>query len=358
MLIRDFHPQSHASQSPPSRSIARYVLRTQISTIAEILKARGDEVTFITPGLFKTVPCPTYPEIRLSLVGQRKIGRLIESNRPCAIHIATEGPLGLVARAYCRKRDIPFTTAFHTRFPEYIQARLGVPLGMTYPLIRWFHSPSRAVMVPTRTVASDLTDRGFANVQVWTRGVDLDLFHPRRADDAGANPIGSLGLTGPILLSVGRVSVEKNLAAFLDLDVPGTKVIVGDGPAMASMKKTYPDVVFLGEKKGEELAACYAAADVFVFPSRTDTFGLVLLEALASGVPVAAYPVMGPIDVITDQRAGVLSEDLGHAVTQALTLKREDCRAFAETQSWQQSAEQFRNYLHPFAPYSPDDAGL
>jgi glycosyltransferase involved in cell wall biosynthesis len=317
------------------------VVRT-LTAMRDELRRGGDDVRMLTPESFASVPCPTYPEIRLALTSARAIRRVVQDFLPCAIHIATEGPLGLAARRFCRRWNIPFTTAFHTRFPEYIEARFRIPAGWTYPLLRWFHARSSVVMAPTPTVVENLTARGFSNVQLWGRGVDIDLFKPGAKIDIPGE--------GPVLLYVGRVAVEKNIAAFLDLDVPGRKVVVGDGPMTADLKRRYPDALFAGAKHGEALVSYYNAADVFVFPSRTDTFGLVMLEALACGVPVAAYPVMGPRDVITDDRAGCLNEDLKTAVTTALGLRREDCRAFAKTRSWSACAKTFRSYLHQFDP--------
>jgi glycosyltransferase involved in cell wall biosynthesis len=267
---------------------------------------------------------------------------MIDDYQPSAIHIATEGPLGLAARRHCLRRGYEFTTAFHTRFPEYLQARWRVPLSLTYRWIRWFHGPSTGVMVATTTVEQALQARGFDNLRRWSRGVDTTLFRP--------SPKDFLPFPRPIALYVGRVAVEKNIGAFLDLDLPGTKVVVGDGPQRTMLQARYPDVRFVGAKTGEELARHYAAADVFVFPSRTDTFGLVLLEALASGVPVAAYPVEGPLDVIDGSGAGCLDQDLGMAVRSALTIPPEICRAHALTYSWEASAQQFIGNLYRLDP--------
>ena len=321
------------------------VVRTLTAMRDELARA-GDDVHMLTPDRFASVPCPTYPEIRLALAGPGAVARVVQRFLPCAIHIATEGPLGLAARRFCIKRKIPFTTAFHTRFPEYIEARFKLPTNWIYPWMRWFHSRSSTVMAPTQTVVRDLTDRGFGNVCLWGRGVDIDLFAP------GAKA--QIPSEGPVLLYVGRVAVEKNIAAFLDLPVQGTKVVVGDGPMINDLRVRYPSTHFVGAKHGTELASYYNAADVFVFPSRTDTFGLVMLEALACGVPVAAYPVMGPLDVITDKRIGCLDEDLATATTVALALKPEDCRTFATQRSWAVCARTFRSFLHEFEPYLLD----
>ena len=316
------------------------VVRT-LATTGDELTALGHRVTFITPGDFRTVPCPTYPEIRLAVLPQRKIARLLDAAAPCAIHIATEGPLGHAARRYCLSRGLPFTTAYHTRFPEYVRARARVPLEWTYAVMRRFHGPSSGVMVATASLRRELEAHGFANIRDWTRGVDIALFHPRPS---------ILDLPRPILMYVGRVAVEKNIGAFLALDHPGTKVVVGDGPQRAELERRYPDVVFVGSKQGEALAAHYASADAFVFPSRTDTFGLVLIEALASGVPVAASPVPGPLDVIGDSGAGALDEDLGVAVRRALAIDRETARAHALNFTWRRCAENFLDNLQPFDP--------
>lgn len=317
------------------------VVRT-LSTLREHLGNNGYEPVMITPEQFNSVPCPTYPEIRLALFPGRKMARTIESLRPCVVHIATEGPLGLTARRYCVRRGIPFTTAFHTKFPEYVEARARIPAAWTYRGMRWFHRPSKAVMVATQTVEDELTRHGFANIKRWSRGVDTSLFKPRDK--------GFLDLPRPIALYVGRVAVEKNIEAFLALKDPKSKVVVGDGPQMDQLAKKYPDVTFVGMKEGEELARYYAAADVFVFPSLTDTFGLVLLEALACGVPVAAYPVAGPLDVIGDAPVGCLHEDLQVAVREALKASPDACLAHAHKYSWAASTAQFLDNVKPFPP--------
>lgn len=314
------------------------VVRT-LATTGDELRGLGHRVTFITPGDFRTVPCPTYPEIRLAVLPQRKIARLLDAAAPCAIHIATEGPLGHAARRYCLNRGLPFTTAYHTRFPEYVRARARIPLDWTYAVMRRFHGPSSGVMVATASLRRELEANGFTNIRDWTRGVDLGLFHPRPS---------ILDLPRPVLMYVGRVAVEKNIGAFLDLELPGTKVVVGDGPQRAELQRRYPGAVFVGSMHGEQLAAHYASADVFVFPSRTDTFGLVLVEALASGVPVAAYPVPGPLDVIGESGAGALDEDLGRAVRRALAIDRAAARVHALTFTWRRCAETFVDNLQPF----------
>lgn len=318
------------------------VVRTLNSTATE-LESLGHVVLTIGPDRFPSIPCPTYPEIRLALAPGRRLARLIDEFRPDAIHISTEGPLGLAARNLCVKRRWPFTTSFHTMFPDYVHARLRVPRSWSWEVLRWFHAPSAGVFVATQSIRDTLTARGFQNLVHWGRGVDTTLFHPRpRPPELG---------NGPVFLSVGRIAVEKNVAAFLELDLPGTKVVVGDGPQRASLEARYPEARFLGAKFGDELAAAFAAADVFVFPSRTDTFGLVMLEALACGTPVAAFPVPGPLDVIADSGAGMLHEDLRTAALKALEIPRAVCRAYAETFSWRSCAEVFATSLVPvYAP--------
>lgn len=319
------------------------VVRTLTQTRRE-LEAMGHIVDMITPLEFKTVPCPTYPEIRLSILPAKRVRERIEKFAPQALHIATEGPLGMAARAYALRHKLPYTTAYHTRFPEYVQARFGIPLAWTYRFLRWFHSPAQAVMAPTPVVLKDLADYGITNGVLWTRGVDLDVFTAQRGN--------VLNTAHPIFLYVGRVAVEKNVVAFLELDLPGSKWVVGEGPALAGLKAKYPNASYLGVLKQPELAKVYASADVFVFPSRTDTFGLVLLEALASGLPVAAYPVTGPIDVLGDSPAGALREDLREACLEALRIDRTTARAHAEKFSWRAASEQFLAHLRP-VPAAP-----
>jgi glycosyltransferase involved in cell wall biosynthesis len=314
------------------------VVRTLGRVTAELRKA-GHRVRLVEPRLFRTLPCPSYPEIRLALIPYRRCRRLIEEFAPDAIHIATEGPIGQAARRYCLKRGLAFTTAYHTRFPEYIRARTGLPLALGYWPVRRFHAASAGVMVATETIERELVRRGFRNIRRWSRGVDTDLFRPR--------PEPFLDLPRPIHLYVGRLAIEKNLDAFLGLALPGSKLVVGDGPARGPLERRHPDAVFVGAKTGETLARHYAAADLFVFPSRTDTFGLVLLEALASGLPVAAFPVPGPLDVIDGCRCGVLDEDLARAIEAARGIPPERCRAHALEFSWPRSAEQFRSNLVP-----------
>ncbi len=307
------------------------VVRT-LTNMAEAARAFGVEISFLTPQSFRTFAMPSYPDLRLALPRPARIARLIADASPDSIHIATEGPIGLLVRRYCRQHKLPFTTSFHTRFPEYISARLPIPEPWIWRALRAFHGPSQAVMAATPALAGELRARGFRNVVLWPRGVDAGQFHPRAAD---------LGLPRPVFLCVGRVAVEKNLEAFLDLDLPGTKVIVGDGPARAALTRKYPQAVFLGARQGKELAEAYAAADVFVFPSKTDTFGLVLLEALASGLPVAAFPVTGPRDVIGDEPVGALNDDLRIACLTAVTISPQACLAFAARHTWDASARAF-----------------
>ena len=307
------------------------VVRT-LTMMAEAAKAFGVDVSFLTPQSFRTFAMPSYRDLRVALPGPAKTAQLIAEARPDSIHIATEGPIGLLVRRYCRKQGLPFTTSFHTRFPEYISARLPIPESWIWSALRWFHGPSQAVMAATPALASELRARGFRNVVLWPRGVDATQFHPRAVE---------LGLPRPVFLCVGRVAVEKNLEAFLDLDLPGTKVIVGDGPALMALARNYPQAVFLGARQGEALAEAYAAADVFVFPSKTDTFGLVLLEALASGLPVAAFPVTGPRDVIGAATVGALNDDLRVACLSALTISPQACLEFAARHTWEASARAF-----------------
>jgi len=314
------------------------VVRTFTAVIRE-LDALGHGIEKITPLAFRTLPCPTYPEIRLSLAGARQAGRMIDAAAPDAVHIATEGPLGLAARRACLRRGMPFTTSFHTKFPEYVHARFRIPVSWSYAWLRRFHGASSGAMVATPSLARELESRGFTDLRAWTRGVDTELFRPRDKD--------FLDLPRPVYLYVGRVAVEKNIAAFLNLDLNGTKLVVGDGPMRRDLERRHPEAVFVGHKEGEELARYFAAADVFVFPSLTDTFGLVLLEALASGVPVAAYPVTGPLDVVGGSDVGVLDHDLAGAARRALAIPPARCRDYALRYSWRACAEMFLANLAP-----------
>jgi len=304
-----------------------------IERLKENIEARGIAVHIMAPDSFWTVPMPGYREIRLSLVNRRDVRRTIERLKPESIHIMTEGPLGGAVRRYCVKRRLPFSTAYNTQFPEYLRARLPVPLDWTYPIMQRFHAAAEVCLVPTKTVADRLRARGFANTAIWPLGVDLSQFQPSMRKD--------LGFKQPVLLYVGRVSVEKNIEDFLKLDIPGTKIVVGDGPIRARLSRQYPEVQFVGHKQGAELATYFASADVFVFPSRTDTFGLVLIEALASGTPCAAYPVTGPLDVLTDPGVAVMDEDLRKATLAALKLDRTLCPDYAKRFSWESTTEQF-----------------
>jgi glycosyltransferase involved in cell wall biosynthesis len=316
------------------------VVRT-LGSLARAADKLGAKIDFLTPEGFPSFQLPTYPGLRLALPGRRGIEQRVEANKPDAIHIATEGPIGFAVRAYCRRHQRPFTTSYTTRFPEYISARLPIPAQCVYAVLRWFHSGAAVTMVATPSLMTELGERGFGNLGMWTRGVDIDLFRPDRAI--------VLDFPRPIFMTVGRVAVEKNLEAFLSLDLPGTKVVVGSGPQEAKLRQSFPDTRFLGPLENGTLAAHLAAADVFVFPSRTDTFGIVQLEALASGVPIAAFPVTGPKDVVAGHPVGVLDEDLRSACLQALELPRQGCRSFALNYSWENSARQFVNHARKVA---------
>jgi 1,2-diacylglycerol 3-alpha-glucosyltransferase/glucuronosyltransferase len=315
------------------------VVRT-LTELTRELEKLGHAVTAIHPGLFRTLPCPGYAEIPLALDAGGRFPALAEAARPDAVHIVTEGPVGLAARRWCMKRGLAFTTAYHTRFPEYLAQRFIAPACLTYEILRRFHAPSKGVMVATASIAAALTARGFRNLRPWTRGVDRDLFNPARREEA-------IEFSRPVFLSVGRVAPEKNLAAFLALDLPGSKVVIGEGPASGALRRRFPDAHFLGRRENGTLARLYASADVFVFPSRTDTFGLVMLEALASGLPVAAYPVPGPLDVIGTSGTGVLDEDLRKAALKALDVPRALCRQYALSFEWAACARQFVEQLCP-----------
>jgi glycosyltransferase involved in cell wall biosynthesis len=314
------------------------VART-LAALRDGLIAAGHVAYALTPDQFLTLRCPTDPEVRLALLARPALARRLDALMPDAIHIATEGPLGFAARAYCLERGFPFTTAYHTKFPEYLKARFGIPLAWSYAAVRRFHAKSSAVMVATSTVRDELAAHGFERVVAWSRGVDVALFRP------GGTP--ALDLPRPVFLYVGRVAAEKSLSAFLDLDLPGSKLVVGDGHLLPQMKHRYPQVHFAGRQVGEVLVGHYASADVFVMPSRTETFGLVLLEALACGLPVAALPASGPLDVIGDSGAGVLDWDLRAAALQALAIPTEICRAHALRFSWRASIQQFLGNLVP-----------
>jgi glycosyltransferase involved in cell wall biosynthesis len=311
-----------------------------LGTVTNILKERGNELLIVSPDQFRTVPCPAYSEIPLALWPRPGVVARLDAFRPDAIHIATEGPIGRAARRHCLRNGLPFTTAFHTKFPEYVSARTGIPVSWLYRSIRKFHGPAGAVMVPARSVYDELGDRGFVGLKLWSHGVDIDTFRPGPKDY-----LDHLNLPRPIFMYVGRVTVEKNLPAFLDLDLPGSKVVIGSGPARKGLMSRYPDIPFLIADGDTELVRYYNAADVFVFPSLTDTFGLVMLEALACGVPVAAFPTTGPRDVIGKSAAGVLDEDLAGAALRALDIPPETCRARALEFSWDRVTDEFLSFL-------------
>jgi len=323
------------------------VVRTLKETIRQ-LEAFGHACAVISPEGLRTIPCPSYPEIRLAVMPGRHVARRIDRASADAVHIVTEGPLGIAARRHCLRHAIPFTTAYHTAFPEYLEARLPHTLGLGYRFMRRFHAPSEAVMVPTETMTRRLAARGFRRLKAWSRGVDGRLFRPR-ARDFLAGP-------RPIHLYAGRIAVEKNIEAFLRLELKGSKYVVGAGPQLKKLKLRYPEARYTGYVDDETLAACYASADVFVFPSRSDTFGLVLLEALASGLPVAAFPVTGPLDVIGDSGVGALDEDLAGAVEKALLIPPEACRAHALSFSWADATEQFLGNVSLAAARAPQSA--
>ncbi len=313
------------------------VVTTLLATRAE-LERRGHQVLTITPQGLPSLPCPSYPEIPLALGAGREVARRLEGFSPEAIHIVTEGPLGLAARRWCLRHGVGFTTSYHTRFPEYLRLRLPVPLGLGYAAMRWFHAPAARTMVNTAKMEEELRHQGFHHLVHWGRGVDTKLFRPR---------VGRRPGDPPIFLYAGRVAVEKNIEAFLSLDLPGEKVVVGDGPDRAMLSRRHPTAHFVGMQHGEALARHLATADVFVFPSRTDTFGLVMLEAMACGVPVAAYPVTGPVDVVEHGVSGWLDEELGVAAQRALDLDRTETRRHAERFSWERCTDEFLTNLEP-----------
>ncbi|MFU8897024.1 MAG: glycosyltransferase family 4 protein [Gammaproteobacteria bacterium] len=312
------------------------VVRTLRET-ARCLEALGHRVQMVMPLPFHTFPCPTYPEIRLAAWPWGRARRILDDFRPDAVHIATEGPIGLAGRRWCQARSMPFTTSFHTRFPEYVRLRAPIPEAFTWSVLRWFHAAGTRTLAPTRRQCDELESRGFRGPVLWGRGVDTELFHPGRRT--------VLPGPGPHLMYMGRVAVEKNIEAFLALESPGTRWVVGGGPAFAALRAAHPEVHFVGPKFGVELATLLASADVFVFPSLTDTFGIVLLEAMACGLPVAAYPVPGPRDVVRQGETGVLDTDLETAVHGALSLDRAACRRQALEHTWARATEQFRGHL-------------
>ena len=337
-MKNDGRPQSIAIVTDAWRPQTNGVVRT-LSTTCEVLRRWGHEVSVISPDQYWSVPAPTYPEIRLALTWPGAAGRALARIKPDAVHIATEGPLGFAARRYCMNRKVPFTTAYHTQFPDYFARRTGLPADTFWPYIRWFHRSSQRVMVATETIRNQLRANGITHLTHWSRGVDLDCFTP----DA-PSPAEYAGLQGPILLYVGRVAVEKNIEAFLSCDYPGTKVVVGDGPARASLQAKFPDALFLGKRTGSDQAGCYAGADVFVFPSKTDTFGLVMIEALACGTPVAAFPAPGPLDILNED-VGAMSETLARAIDAARYCDRRVCAAHGASFSWEAATRQFLNGL-------------
>ncbi len=312
---------------------------TTLSTTAKTLEELGHEVLMLTPEPFKSIPLPTYKSIRLALLPGRHTDKTLEQYQPDAVHIATEGPIGFAVRSYCIRKGIPFTTSYHTQFPQYVRMRAPIPVSWSYAFLRWFHSRAVRTMVPSESQRKELERWNFNNVRIWSRGVNTSLFRPSESKQ--------LLDSGPIFMYAGRVAVEKNLDAFLKLDLPGKKYIVGDGPDMDMLKARYTEAVFTGFKYGEELTDLLSCADVFVFPSRTDTFGLVMLEAMACGVPVAAYPVTGPIDVIKQGVTGVMQDNLGEAVLQALKLDRKDAREYALRHTWMDCTRQFVENLEP-----------
>ncbi|MDS7597710.1 bifunctional monoglucosyl/glucuronosyl diacylglycerol synthase [Agrobacterium tumefaciens] len=311
------------------------VVRSIENTNLELARL-GVDVRMVTPQNFHSIPCPTYPEIRLSIAGYRRVAAEIEKSQPSFVHIATEGPLGFIARRWCVKNGMRFSTSYHTRFPEYVAARFPIPERWLYAFVRWFHNGGNTCMVATQSLETELEARGVRNLKRWSRGIDAHLFHPREKTSL------PFDLPRPIFMTVGRVAIEKNLPEFLALDLPGSKVVVGDGPARAELQEKYPNVLFTGVKTGEDLAKAYAQADVFVFPSKTDTFGNTILEALASGVPVAAFPVMGPIDILGGHpQAGALDNDLRNACLAALSCSPQAAVALSKTYSWEQASRQF-----------------
>jgi len=321
------------------------VVRTLSATVTE-LDRRGHEVELVTPERFLTVPLPGYDSIRLAMAPRFSVRRMLDAYQPDIVHISTEGPIGWSARGWCMARDVPFTTAFHTRFPEYAALRTGINAERFWPIMRRFHAPSRGVLVATQSLEQELQTRGITKTRRWSRGIDNWLFRP-----TGEKHPALADLPKPVMLSVGRVALEKNLEAFLTADVPGTKVVVGDGPALAELRQRFPDAVFMGSLSGEELASAYRGADCFVFPSRTDTFGLVVIEALACGLPVASYPVTGPIDILGPDGRGVdgdmpatigaVNVDLALAIKQALRLDRTAAAVFGARFSWDRATDQF-----------------
>jgi len=319
-------------------------LVTTLTNTCEALGSLGHEVELIAPDRFRTWPCPGYRHIRLALGCGPQLRPMIKAFKPEAIHLVTEGPVGFAARRYCRQNGYDFTTCFHSYSPQYLKLRIGMPLSWSYAYLRWFHSASRRVMVATESVEADLARKGFERMARWSRGVDTERFRPREKD--------FIQDERPIFMFTGRLAIEKNVEAFLNLDLCGTKYVIGDGPQRAELERKYPRVRFVGYRQGEELARYMAAADVFVFPSLTDTFGLVVLEALACGVPVAAFPVQGPRDIIRDERVGILDGDLQQAAIRALSLDSRNCRRYALQYSWEQCSRQLVSNLTHMVKHS------
>lgn len=312
------------------------VVRTLSKTREQLLEM-GYDVVMITPQSFMTVPCPSYPSIRLAVFPYRKLSIMLNNLQADAVHIATEGPLGMAARRWCLRRNVQFTTSFHTQFPEYLRLRLPIPLSWSYAWLRRFHRPAVRTLVPTASQKQHLQSYGFSHLHLWGRGVDTQQFTP--------DNIKQLDLPRPVFMTLGRVATEKNIEAFLTLDLPGSKVVIGDGPDLPTLQQRYPEVIFTGAKFNKELAAYLAAGDVFVFPSKTDTFGLVILEAMACGLPVAAFPVTGPKDIVIHGKTGQLNWDLQAAALDALKLQKTDCIAYAREHDWLKSSKKFARMM-------------
>jgi glycosyltransferase involved in cell wall biosynthesis len=321
------------------------VVRTLNKTIS-LLESWGHEILVVNPGQFRSMPLPTYPDIPLALFPYRKLKALLDEFQPDAIHLSTEGPLGWAGRRYCLRNNFPYTTTYHTRFPEYVRLRAPIPLALSYAFVRTFHKRAVLTMVATRSMKQTLEEHGFKNLQYWTRGVDIEHFVPQEQS--------VIDLPRPIAVYLGRVAVEKNIEDFLNLKFNGSKVVIGDGPALNDLKRRYPDAHFLGYRENGDLARHLASADVMVFPSKTDTFGLVMLEAMACGVPVATYPVEGPLDVIKNSVNGCMDDDLQTAMERALKVDREQCRKFAEGNSWEACTQQFLSLIQS---HRGDEAG-
>lgn len=321
---------------------------TTLKRTRQCLTEQGYQVEVIGPDRFRSMPMPGYAEIELSMMPYRRLSELMDQYAPKAIHISTEGPLGWAARRYCLRNGLAFSTSFHTRFPDYLRARLPIPTAWSWAVLRRFHRPSRAVMTATQGLEDELRSRGFTGMHRWSRGVDLEDFSAR---------IEPIERDKPMLMYMGRVAVEKNIEAFLELSKirDAEFVVVGDGPARADLQRRYPQVDWRGYQSGQTLRDSLAEADVFVFPSRTDTFGLVMIEAMACGTPVAAYPEQGPLEIVQPGQSGGLSADLNAAVDQALTCERSAVRARAEMFSWEHATQQFWGGIHPVSPNCHED---